>query len=223
MSDALQKLQFPAKLTEADLRKPLMLQTVLEYVDSLVKPGKALDADLLAEWFNQRVGEQISDVNEIFDDPAKTRQLFEVMTEDRPDAPDFSAGRQVESLAQAAGALGIAPGLKVADLKSKSREARQYLLTEVYAHDLPENPENFVNEELKRSGRDLRISGLAELVQPEILLQVLDVLDQDARSAPGAGAGQRLQRHARSLGVSNYVVLNALDERQVRVFLRACR
>lgn len=64
---------------------------------------------------------------------------------------------------------------------------------------------------------------MAELAQPEILVQVLNTLNPLVKPAPGSGAVQQLQRHVRSLRLSNYVTPNKLDEQQVRVILRACR
>lgn len=132
-----------------------MVQTVAEYVNNLIKPGKALDPDMLAEWFNQQDEEQVQDVGEIFDDAVKTRQLFRLMAKDRSDMPDFNEAQKCESLAHAACALGIAPRLKVEDLRNRNRDAQLYLLTEVYAHDLPDNIGKYVSEQLKQRGQNM--------------------------------------------------------------------
>lgn len=59
MSDVLQKQGFPTVITVADLKKPLMVEAVMQHIDKLVKPGKSIDAEMLVEWFNQQDGEQI--------------------------------------------------------------------------------------------------------------------------------------------------------------------
>lgn len=102
--------------------------------------------------------------------------------------PDFNEAQKCESLAHAACALGIAPLLKVEDLRNRNRDAQLYLLTEVYSRDLPDNIGKYVNEQLKQRGQNMQISGMAELAQPEILVQVLNTLNPLVKPAPGSGA-----------------------------------
>lgn len=179
----LQKSGYPSVVTGADLKNPLMVEAIMQYVDKLIKPGKSIDPDLLVEWFNQQEGEQIQDVGEVFNEVAKTKQLFKLVTKDKPGMPDFNDSQKFEVLANAASQLGIAPRLKISDLRDHNREAELYFLTEVYSHDLPDDVPKYVNEVLKKHGQTLKISALSELEQPETLVKVLNVLDPNVKFA----------------------------------------
>lgn len=162
-------------------------------------------------------------MSEVFTDVAKTKQLFKLITKDRTGMPDFSESQKFEVLTNAACQLGIAPRLKIQDLRNGSRDAELYLLTEVYSHDLPEDTVKYVNETLEKHGQTLKIRKISDLEQPETLVQVLNVLDPGVKLGQGLTAMQQLQKHIRNLKLSSFAAPDRLDEQQVRVILRACK
>ncbi|CAL6082501.1 Conserved_hypothetical protein [Hexamita inflata] len=232
IADELTKLGFEYQLEANDFKNPQMCGIIAEFLDELIKPGDGIEHDQLLGWISDKIDEPVEDMALVFKEPDMIVKLSEILCntakgmELQLQPIELDSPNKIEILLNQCHQLGIAKMAKIQDLLDLNPETMDYVMTEIFAQDLPFEADLVaqLNDLLKEANLELKIDNLTDLQDNMILAQIMNELDPvtaEKKNKRIKDPLESLLKNARNLNLSNYIQPEDLTKMdKLKVMLR---